>query len=134
MPADGLQPGMTGEADFVITDVMVPGHVAGPVLSTPSLVLLIERACRRSVLGRLDSDQDTVGTHICVSHEGVARVGENVAVRFVLSAVDRKDLLFEVSVEGPRGSVSRGSHRRRIVDASRFGQVGEGRTEPGGAS
>jgi fluoroacetyl-CoA thioesterase len=119
----GPPAGLTGDVSFEITDAMVPGHVAGPVLSTPSLVSLIERACRRGVLGRLEAGRDTVGTHICISHEGVALAGEEIHIGWLLREIDGRKLHFEVTVDGPRGAVSRGSHQRRIVDASRFGQV-----------
>jgi predicted thioesterase len=120
----GPHAGVTGDVTFEVTDAMVPGHVAGRVLSTPSLVSLIERVCRRSILPSLVAGQDTVGIHICVSHQGVALAGENVRVRCRLAEVDGRELGFEVSVEGPRGTVSQGTHRRQIVEASHFGRFG----------
>jgi fluoroacetyl-CoA thioesterase len=119
----GPPAGLTGDVSFEVTDTMVPGHVAGPVLSTPSLVSLIERACRRGVLARLEAGRDTVGTHICVSHEGVALAGERIHIGWLLREIDGRQLHFDVAVDGPRGAVSRGSHQRRIVDPSRFGCV-----------
>jgi fluoroacetyl-CoA thioesterase len=119
----GLPSGLTGEVSFEITEAMVPGHVAGPVLSTPSLVSLIERACRRGVLEFLEAGRDTVGTHICISHEGVVLAGEEIRVAWLLRESDGQRLTFDVAVDGPRGVVSRGSHQRRIVDPSRFGRV-----------
>jgi fluoroacetyl-CoA thioesterase len=127
----GPQAGVTGDVSFEVTDAMVPGHVAARVLSTPSLVSLIEQVCRRSILASLEAGQDTVGIHICVSHEGVALAGENVRVRCHLSEVDGRQLGFEVSVDGPRGTVSRGTHRRQIVKASRFGRFDGDAPTPG---
>ena len=126
----GPAAGLSGDVSVEITDTMAPGHVAGPVLSTPSLVSLIERACRRGVLDHLEAGRDTVGIHICISHEGVALAGEEIRIGWRLREIDGRKLHFDVAVEGPRGAVSRGSHQRRIVDPSRFGRVdGHGSTE-----
>jgi fluoroacetyl-CoA thioesterase len=122
-PARGvpLEPGLEHTMTFEVTASMVPGHVPAPVLSTPSLVALVETTCRRAVLPLLPEGRDTVGVHIAVSHEGVARQGEEVVVVARLAAVDRRRLTFEVAVDGPRGAVSRGTHQRVVIDSSRFG-------------
>jgi fluoroacetyl-CoA thioesterase len=115
--------GLTNDVTVMVTDAMTPGHVAAQVISTPSLVSIIEGACRRAVLPHLPAGHDTVGTHVCVSHEGVALVGHEVTVRAELVEVDGRHLLFDVTVDGPRGVVSRGTHRRAVVDPSRFARA-----------
>ncbi|MEO8691959.1 MAG: hypothetical protein ABI658_00500 [Acidimicrobiales bacterium] len=115
--------GLTNDVVVEVTDAMTPGHVAALVISTPSLVSIIEGACRRAVLAHLPPGHDTVGTHVCVSHEGVALVGHSVNVRCELTEVNGRHLLFAVSVDGPSGAVSRGTHRRAIVDPSRFARA-----------
>jgi fluoroacetyl-CoA thioesterase len=116
-----IRPGLEHEMRFEVKASMVPGHVPAPVISTPSLVALIETTCRRSVLTHLPDGRDTVGVHISVSHEGVARTGEEVTVVARLTAVEGRRLTFEIAVDGPRGVVSRGTHQRMIVDTGRFG-------------
>jgi fluoroacetyl-CoA thioesterase len=116
----GLEVGLEHVMTFEIKASMVPGHVPAPVLSTPSLVALIETTCRRAALARLPEGRDTVGTHISVSHEGVAKQGEEVVVRSRLVTVEGRRLTFEVEVDGPRGAVSRGTHQRTVVDRARF--------------
>ena len=120
----GLAVGLEHAMTFEVRASMVPGHVPAPVLSTPSLVALVETACRRAALPHLPEGHDTVGTHISVSHQGVARLGEEVAVVARLVEVDRRRLTFEVAVDGPRGAVSRGTHQRMVVDTTRFGSGG----------
>jgi fluoroacetyl-CoA thioesterase len=121
---DGLAEGLEHTMTFEVKASMVPGHVPAAVLSTPSLVALVETTCRRAVLARLPEGHDTVGVHISVSHEGVARQGEEVVVVARLVAIDRRRLTFEVAVDGPRGAVSRGTHQRMVIDSSRFGSGG----------
>jgi fluoroacetyl-CoA thioesterase len=120
-PAVGLEEGLEHTMTFEVKASMVPGHVPAPVLSTPSLVALIETACRRAALPHLPEGRDTVGVHIAVSHEGVARQGEEVTVVTRLVTIDRRRLTFEVAVDGRRGAVSRGTHQRMVIDTTRFG-------------
>ena len=115
--------GVTNEHTVEVTSSMTPGHVPAQVISTPSLVSIIEGACRRAVLALLPSGHDTVGTHVCVSHEGVAMVGQQVRVSCELIEIEGRHLVFDVSVDGPRGPVSRGTHRRTIVDTTRFARA-----------
>ena len=122
-PSEAIAPGITNEAIVAVTSSMTPGHVPAQVISTPSLISIIEGACRRAVLGLLPSGHDTVGTHVCVSHEGAAMVGQEVTVSCELIEVQGRHLVFEVSVDGPRGPVSRGTHRRTIVDTTRFARA-----------
>ena len=122
-PVAPLSVGITNDVVVEVSAAMTPGHVPASVISTPSLVSIIEGACRRAVLPHLPAGHDTVGTHVCVSHEGVAMVGQSVTVRCELVAVDGRHLSFDVSVDGPRGVVSRGTHRRAVVDPSRFARA-----------
>ena len=123
----GLTVGTMFELDCVVDGTMNPGHVGGSILSTPSLVAVIERTCRRAVLPVLRPVRDTVGTHVDVSHEGVARLGETIKVTVRLAEIRGRRLDFEVlAAVGPR-VVSRGRHQRAVVDKASFGKssVGE---------
>src|SRR5688500_4556829 len=112
--------GITNDVVVEVTDAMTPGDVAAQVISTPSLVSIIEGACRCCVLPHLPDGDDTVGTNGCVSHEGVAFVGQCVSVRCRFTEVYGRHLSSAVTVDGPRGPLSQGTHRRAIVDPSRF--------------
>jgi fluoroacetyl-CoA thioesterase len=84
------------------------------------MIGLIEGTCLRGVAEHLDAGETTVGTHVCVSHSGVAREGEEVVVRARLAGVERRRLTFAVEVHSPRGSISEGTHERAVVHTSRF--------------
>ena len=49
-PLGPVPVGITNDVVVEVTDAMTPGHVAALVISTPSLVSIIEGACRRAVL------------------------------------------------------------------------------------
>jgi fluoroacetyl-CoA thioesterase len=115
-----LVPGLAFEARFEVTREMKPRHLPVAVLSTPSMVALIEGTCLEGVAEHLDEGEVTVGTHVCVSHSGAAREGEEVVVRARLTGVNRRRLTFEVEVHSPRAVISEGTHERAVVDTARF--------------
>jgi fluoroacetyl-CoA thioesterase len=118
---DSLQPGLTAETTHTVTEDMAPPHLPVKVLSTPSMIGLIERTCFACAQPHLDATETTVGTHVNVSHTGAVRAGEPVTVKSRLSAINKRRLTFETEVIGPRGPVSTGTHERAVVDFTRMG-------------
>ena len=118
---DTLAVGIAGEQTVTVTEAMKPGHLPVAVLSTPSMVQLIEMTCLTTAQPHLDDGEVTVGIHVCVSHTGAVMAGQDVVISCRLSEIDKRRLTFEVSVAGPNGVISEGTHRRAIVDSSRFG-------------
>ncbi len=116
-----LAVGLDGTASYEIADDMTPGHLPAPVLSTPSMIQLIEATCLATVQPHLDEGQTTVGTHVCVSHDAGAFVGETVEVTCRVSEIDRRRLTFETTVTCGDRTLSTGTHQRAVVDLSRFG-------------
>jgi fluoroacetyl-CoA thioesterase len=119
--ADSLTVGLDGTASYEITADMSPPHLPAAVLSTPSMIQLIEGTCLATVQPHLDEGQTTVGTHVCVSHDAGAFVGETVTVTCRLSEIDRRRLTFETEVTCGDRVLSTGTHQRAVVDLSRFG-------------
>lgn len=117
---DTLAPGLEHEAAYTVRPDMAAKHLPVVVLSTPSMVGLIERTCLRAAEPHLDDGEATVGTHVCVSHTGVAREGEDVVVKVRLAKRERRRLTYDVEVLSPRGPISTGTHERAVVDTTRF--------------
>jgi fluoroacetyl-CoA thioesterase len=117
-----LAPGIGHEATFTVTKDMSPPHLPVVVLATPIMIGLIENTCLKSVEHHLDEGETTVGTHVCVSHTGAAREGEEVVVRTRLAKVERRRLTFEIEVHAPGGRISDGTHERAVIDTARFSQ------------
>jgi fluoroacetyl-CoA thioesterase len=93
------------------------------VLATGFLVGLLEWACIQAVNPHIDWPREqTVGTHVDVSHEAATPPGLEVLARVKLTNVDGRRLEFEVEVSDGVEIVSRGSHERFVVDAERFAQ------------
>jgi len=117
----GLEVGLEDTGRYTVTDEMAPGHLPAKILSTPSMIGLIEQTCLFAVQPHLDEGQVTVGTHVCVSHEGAAASGQEIEIHCRLAQIERRRLTFEteVTVDGRR--ISKGTHQRAIVAPSRFG-------------
>jgi fluoroacetyl-CoA thioesterase len=119
--ADSLTVGLDGNANYEITAEMAPPHLPVAVLSTPSMIQLIEGTCLMTVQPHLDEGQTTVGTHVCVSHAAGAFVGETITVTCRLAEIDRRRLTFETEVTCGDRTLSTGTHQRAVVDLGRFG-------------
>jgi fluoroacetyl-CoA thioesterase len=118
---ESLSEGFKAEKSWRVTDGMSPPHLPAKVLSTPSMVQLIEQTCLEAIVPHLDETETSVGTHINVSHAGSASSGEEVLVKARLVKIERRRLTFEVQVHSPRGLISEGTHQRAVVDRARFG-------------
>lgn len=118
---DSLAVGIAAERSYPVTDDMAPPHLPVKVLSTPSMIQLIEGTCLLLAQEHLDDGELTVGTHVCVSHSGAAMSGQEVAVQASLTTIEKRRLTFTVSVTAPSGVISEGTHQRAVIDANRFG-------------
>ena len=117
---DTLAAGISLETSFTVTEDMSPPHLPAKVLSTPSMIGLIEGVCLQAAQPHLDDGETTVGTHVNVSHTGPAMAGEEVTITARLTSREKRRLLFEVEVRSPREAISSGTHQRAVVDLARF--------------
>lgn len=90
------------------------------VLATGYLVGIIEWACIEALHGHLDDNELTLGTHVDLSHEAPTVPGSTVTVEVTLVEVEGRSLLFEVHAKDDYAAISRGTHRRGVVDGERF--------------
>jgi fluoroacetyl-CoA thioesterase len=118
-----LAVGLSNTSSTIVTADMSPSHLAPVVvLATPEMIWLIERTCTDAVEPLLAAEnRTTVGTHVDISHESAAREGEEVIIEATLVYVDGPRLRFEVLARVGDRVVGRGTHRRHVVDRSRFG-------------
>jgi predicted thioesterase len=90
------------------------------VLSTPNMILGLERASRNVVLPMLDPGYDTVGTHVDVYHLAATPVGMTVTFRTEITSVDDRRVNFKVEAFDEKEKIAEGTHQRFIVNAARF--------------
>ena len=90
------------------------------VFATISMIGLMEKTCLESVLPYLEPGQDTVGTHVNVSHAKATPVGMKVWCESELVEIDRRRLVFRVAAYDECGLIGEGTHERFIIDKERF--------------
>ena len=91
------------------------------VFATGFMVGLLEWACVKAINPHLDWPREqTVGTHIDVSHEAATPPGLEVTATVELVAVDGKKLVFSVEAHDGVDTISRGRHERFVINKERF--------------
>ena len=91
------------------------------VFATGFLVGFLEWACIKAINPHLDwPGEQTVGTHIDVSHIAATPVGFEVTARVKLIVVDGRRLVFEVEAHDGVDLISKGTHERHIITKDKF--------------
>ena len=91
------------------------------VFATGFLVGFLEWACIKAINPHLDwPAEQTVGTHIDVSHEAATPAGLEVTARVELVEVSGRKLVFQVEAHDGIDRISKGRHERFIIDKERF--------------
>lgn len=117
-----LQPGLVAEITTEVDDSLVVKHVGGDgVLSTPSMISLMERAGIQAVQPHLGEGQTTVGFEVNVKHFAATPKGKQVTVRAELLDVDGRKLRFKVEAHDEDRKVGEGTHRRAIIQVGHHG-------------
>ena len=129
---DSLKPGIKYELKFKIPkSKTVPclypesdEFIAMPeVFATGYLVGFLEWACIKAINPHLDwPKEQTLGTHINVSHEAATPVGFEVTATVELIAVEGKKLIFNVEAHDGVDLISKGQHERFVISREKFDQ------------
>jgi fluoroacetyl-CoA thioesterase len=127
---ESLKPGITFEFTFRIPDTKtVPAlypeseefRAMPEVFATGFLVGFLEWACIKAINPHLEWPQEqSVGTHIDVSHVAATPVGFDVTATVKLIAVDGRKLLFEVEAHDGVEVISKGKHERYVINKAKF--------------
>jgi len=115
-----LAPGLKGSLTWTVTEDLCMTRGVVPVFSTPSMVLLVERAAIHVTEPYLAPDQRTLGTAIDLRHLAPSFPGQKVRAEIELTGVDRRRLSFQVKVFDEVDVVGEGTHERFIVDPQRY--------------
>ena len=90
------------------------------VLSTPNLILGLERTSRNLAFPLLDPGYDTVGTHVNVYHLAATPLGMTVTYRSEVTSVEERRVNFKVEAFDAKQKIAEGTHQRAIVNVARF--------------
>lgn len=92
-----------------------------PVLGTPFLVALMEKATCNAIADFLEDGKTTVGTSINVAHTKASGIGSVVTANAVISACNGRKITFDVSAKDNSGdTVGSGKIERFVVLEDRF--------------
>ncbi len=96
------------------------GNKGVDVLSTPTLVQLVENAAIHCIEPMLEPGQVTLGTQIELEHRQPVPVGFIVRTEVEIVAIDGPRVSFAVHVFDEQEAVAEGTHERYIIDRARF--------------
>jgi fluoroacetyl-CoA thioesterase len=133
---DALKPGLKYQHKFVVpASKTVPAlypeaeeFLAMPeVFATGFMVGFLEWACIKCVNPHIDWPyEQTLGTHINVSHLAATPPGLEVTANVELMEVNGRKLVFQVEAHDGVELISKGLHERVVVNKERFqSKVGE---------
>ena len=118
-----VEPGIKGHKTIMVTEEYTARAVGSgtlPVFATPMMIALIEATASESMTAALEEGKSTVGTKLDVAHSAATPVGMQVDCDTELIEVDRRRLVFKVTVYDAVGEVGSGIHERFIVDDAKF--------------
>lgn len=135
---ESLKPGIRYEHKFVVPlSKTVPAlypeseefMLMPEVFATGFLVGFLEWACIKAINPHLDwPKEQTVGTHINVSHEAATPPGLEVTATVELIAVEGRKLSFAVEAHDGVDLISKGQHERYVINKEKFNaKIGEKR-------
>ena len=108
--------GLMGRQLFHLTD----DHFDDAGLSVTTLHLACEMACHNILVARYDDDDASVGIRNDIWFWGDAASGSFLEAEAVISAIDRKRIVFNVFVRSGVDEIARGQHQRMLVSRSSF--------------
>lgn len=129
---DTLKPGIEHRLSFRVPDTKtVPAlypesaefQEMPEVFATGFMVGFLEWACIDALKPHLDwPEEQSLGTHINVSHTAATPPGLLVTARVKLVEVDGRRLVFEVEADDGVDIIATGTHERFVIDRDRFNQ------------
>lgn len=118
--------------DVVREDMTITflGDGVPPTLSTPAMILQMERAARLLLEPHLDDGESSVGTAVNVRHLAPTPLGMEISARATLTAIDGRRCTFAVECYDEREKVGEGEHERFVISVARFAPRVVAKTQP----
>ncbi len=90
------------------------------VLSTPTMVAMMEQAAMEAIRPYLEAGESSVGMTIEVSHTAATPPGHRARAEAELTKVEGRRLEFTVRAFDDVEQIGSGTHRRAVVDAAKL--------------
>ena len=101
-----------------IADFLGSGKVS--VLSSPSMILMMEQTAMLFAQEYLPEEYITVGTRVDVSHLRASKLGAEITVTAKLIDFEKKHMVFIVEAFDGEHKIGEGKHERHIVNKEKF--------------
>jgi len=124
-----IVPGITHTLSLEVNDRLLvtafTPHFSGfaalpPVFATAFMVGFMEWACIEALKPYLLDGENTVGTHVYLSHVAPTPLGMKVTAQVELVEVKGRTLRFRVDCYDECGLIGSGFHERTVIDTARF--------------
>ena len=90
------------------------------VFSTPSMINLMEHAARQALQPHLDPGEESVGVDVQITHSAATPPRNEVTAVATVTAIDKNVVSFEVVAKDRWGEIGRGTHRRAVIETTKF--------------
>lgn len=117
--------GISGNAELMVSDRELAVNVGSgslEVFSTPFMVALMEKAACNCLSEYLENDETTVGTEINVKHISATPKSMKVTAEATLTEINGREFIFKVKTYDETGLIGEGTHRRFLVNGTKFTQ------------
>ena len=91
-----------------------------PVFATALMIGFVEQTCIQALRPFLEHGQQTVGTHINLSHSAPTSSGDVVTANIELLSIAGRKLKFSVRCKNGNSEIGRGFHERAIINVESF--------------
>ena len=121
--AGGPVAGLEATVEQLVTEAMTARALGSgdvPVLATPAVLALAERAACLALRGRIGSEETSVGSWAELSHLAPTVPGATVSATARLVEADGHRLTFQLVVRDGTGEIAAGRHGRVVVRRQRF--------------
>ena len=121
--AQEIPVGTENETRHTVTQEMAVSHLgpAAAVLSTPSMIGLMEGCALQAMRPFLEGSENSVGTKVCITHDAGLRVGEEVIITARLAEFTGRRYVWDVLASGVDGrKIGGGTPERAVLDPNRI--------------
>ncbi|CAH1688391.1 Fluoroacetyl-CoA thioesterase [Hyphomicrobiales bacterium] len=111
------------KSTFVVTPEMSAeqhGNAGFPVLATPALLGLFEKAAIAAMADRLSAGEGSVGTGASLQHLAATPLGQTVTITARITATEGKRVSFTLEAHDEQEKIGTCTHERFVVDIARF--------------
>ena len=118
-----IEIGLKHTSELTVTDAVTAIKVGSgdmPVLATPMMMALMEKAAMLAVKDELPEGCTTVGGHIESSHLKPSKIGDVVRAEAKVTKVDGQEIEFKMAAFSGDTLLGEGLHLRFIVNREKF--------------